>query len=80
MCCFLDWFAVAACLASLFCYLLTPVQIHTEPFKKLINALDLSPLFLLISNLINKLLLHQFLGTKTIETNNLLTTDANKAY
>jgi hypothetical protein len=40
----------------------------------------LSPLFLLISNLINKLGLDQFLGTKTIETNKSLKTDANEAY
>ena len=36
--------------------------------------------FLLIKNPINKLRLHQFLGTKTTEANNLLKTDANKAY
>ena len=32
----------------------------------------------LISNLINKLRLHQFLGTKGTETNKLLKTDANE--
>ena len=40
----------------------------------------LSLIFLLISNLINKLRLHQFLGTKTIEANKSLKTDANGAY
>ena len=39
--------------------------------------LNHSLIFLLISNLINKLRLHQFLGTKIIETNKLLKTDAN---
>ena len=63
MCCCLKWLAVAACLAALFFYLVLPVQIHTEPFKKLINALDLNPFFLLINNLIKKLRLQQFLGT-----------------
>ena len=32
----------------------------------------LSPIFLLISNLINSLCLHQFLGTKTTEANKSL--------
>ena len=36
--------------------------------------------FLLISNLINRLRLHQFLGTKTTEVNMYLKTDANRAY
>ena len=36
----------------------------------------INPLFLLI----NKLCLHQFLRTKTTDTNKLLITDANKAY
>ena len=40
----------------------------------------LSPIFLLISNLINKLRLHHFLGTKTTETNQSLKTDASIAY
>ena len=40
----------------------------------------LSPLFLLISNIINNLRLHQFLGSKTTEANKLLITDANEAY
>ena len=31
-------------------------------------------------NLINKLCLHQFFGTKTTKTNKLLKTDANVAY
>ena len=38
----------------------------------------LSLIFLLISNLINKLRLHQFLGTKTIEANKSLKTDAKE--
>ena len=41
--------------------------------------LNLSPIFLLICNLISKLRLHQFLGTKTTETNKSLKTDANEA-
>ena len=41
---------------------------------------DLSPLFLLDSNFINNLGLHQILGTKTTETKKLLKTDANEAY
>ena len=36
--------------------------------------------FLLISNLTNRLRLHQFLGTKTTEMNKSLKTDANGAY
>ena len=36
--------------------------------------------FLFISNLINKLRLHQFLGTKTIDASKSLKTDANGAY
>ena len=40
---------------------------------------DQSLIILLISNLINKLRLHQFLGTKTTETNKSLKTDANVA-
>ena len=40
----------------------------------------LSLIFLLINNLINKLRLHQFLGTKTTEKNKSLKTDANVAH
>ena len=40
----------------------------------------LSLIFLLISNLIDKLCLPQFLGTNITETNKLLKTDANEAY
>ena len=40
----------------------------------------LSLIFLLISNLINRLCLHQFLGTKTTEANKSLKTGANGAY
>ena len=39
-----------------------------------------SLIFLLISIFINKLRLHQFLGTKTTETIKLLKTDVNVAY
>ena len=41
---------------------------------------NLSLVFLLISNLINRLHLHQFLGTKTTVANKSLKTDANGAY
>ena len=41
---------------------------------------NISPIFLLISDLINKLRLHQFLGTKTTKTNKSLKTDANLGY
>ena len=40
----------------------------------------LSLVFLLISNLTNWLLLHQFLGTKTTKANKSLKTDANGAH
>ena len=40
----------------------------------------LSLVFLLISNPINKLCLHWFLGTKTTEVGKSLKTDANGAY
>ena len=43
------------------------------------SASVLTSLYLLISNLINKLRLHQFLGSKITETNKSLKTDANKA-
>ena len=39
----------------------------------------LCAVFLLIKNPINRLRVHQFLGTKTTEVNKLLKTDANKA-
>ena len=42
-------------------------------------AMDLSLVFLLISNLTSWLRLHQFLGTKTTEANKSLKTDANGA-
>jgi hypothetical protein len=45
-----------------------------------IQKLSLSPIFLLISNLINKLRLQQFLGTTTTDTKKLLKSDANLAY
>ena len=38
------------------------------------------PVFLLLENPINRLPLHQFLGTKTTEVNKSLNTDANEAY
>ena len=41
---------------------------------------DLTVGILLISNLINRLRLHQFLRTKTTEANMSLKTDANGAY
>ena len=41
---------------------------------------NLRLVFLLISNLTNGLRLHQFLGTKTTETNKPLKTDANRAH
>ena len=41
---------------------------------------DLSLIFLLISDLISKLDLHQFFGTKITETTKSLKTDANEAY
>ena len=41
---------------------------------------DKSPIFLLISNLINKLCLHHFLENKITETNQSLKTDATIAY
>ena len=44
------------------------------------NREDSNLVFLLISNLINKLRLLQFLGTNTTETNKSLKTDANGAY
>ena len=52
------------------------------PITKAIGALvpNLRLVFLLISNLINRLCLHQFLGTKTTEANKSLKTDANGAY
>ena len=52
------------------------------PITKAIGALvpNLRLVFLLISNLINRLCLHQFLGTKTNEANKSLKTDANRAY
>ena len=40
----------------------------------------LSLVFLLIRNLISRLRLHQFLGTKTTLVNKSLKTDANGAY
>ena len=38
------------------------------------------PVFLVINNSINRLRLHQFLGTKTTEANKSTKTDANRAY
>ena len=46
-----------------------------SPFQGQFN-----PLFLLISNIVNKLGSQQFLGTKTTETKKLLISDANKAF
>ena len=57
-------------------FILTPIPTKCSDWK----FEHLSPIFLLISNLISELLSHQFLGTKTTETNNLLKTDANIAY
>ena len=51
-------------------------QIQTQLPEKVSN---LSLVFLLISNPINNLHLHQFLGTKTTETNKSLKADANGA-
>ena len=42
--------------------------------------MDLSLIFLLISNLINRLRLHQFLVTKPTEVNKSLKNDANGAH
>ena len=44
------------------------------------EVIHLSLLFLLTSNLISWLFLHQFLGTKNTEANKSLKTDANGAY
>ena len=41
---------------------------------------EYSLIFPLISNLINKLCLHQFFGDKITETNKSLKADANEAY
>ena len=67
------------CLASELLYMKTILLVLSNFFSKVIKQY-LSPIFLLISNLINKLRLHHFLGTKTTETNQLLKTDANVAY
>ena len=59
----------------------TPQMSQTLKEVGFINLLgELSLIFLLISNLISKLCLHQFLGTKTTEANKSLKTDANGAY
>ena len=46
----------------------------------ILGNIEISLFFLLISNLINKLHLHQFLGTKITDANKSLKTDANRAY
>ena len=46
-------------------------------FINLLGTGELSLIFLLISNLISRLRLHQFLGTKTTEANKSLKNDAN---
>ena len=51
-----------------------------SPFRALSVGRPLSLVFLLIGNLTNGLRLHQFLGTKTIEANKSLKTDANGAH
>ena len=48
--------------------------------EKELSLVILSLVFLLISNLISWLRLHQFLGTKTTEANKSLKTDGNRAY
>ena len=48
-------------------------------FINLLGTGELSLIFLLISNLISRLRLHQFLGTKIIVANKSLKTDANRA-
>ena len=48
--------------------------------NSIIWSTNWSPHFLLISNLIDKLHLHQVLGTKITETNKSQKTDANEAY
>ena len=52
------------------------VQLRPPILKK--NAL--CPVFLVIKNYIDRLRLHQFLGTKTTEVKKLLKIDANEAY
>ena len=42
-----------------------------------VGSNEVKPSFLLISNLTNGLCLHQFLGSKTTESNKSLKTDAN---
>ena len=49
-------------------------------FINLLGTGELSLIFLLISNLISRLRLHQFLGTKTTEANKSLKTDANRTH
>ena len=57
---------------------------NTISFKKcafLLYQSTLCPVFLVINNpIINRLCLHQFLGTKATEANKSLKTDANGAY
>ena len=48
--------------------------------RKMVRGKIRKYLSLIISYFVNKLGLHQFLGTKITETNKLLKTDANKAY
>ena len=62
---------------------------HLQLLKAVSNQFELllekilfvsCPVFLLLKNPINRLPLHQFLGTKTTEVNKSLNTDANEAY
>ena len=58
-------------------YVLVKLRNTTNSFSSIFHVLRL--VFLLISNLISWLSLHQFLGTKTTEVNKSLKTDANGA-
>ena len=60
------------------CWKFLKVAKPTKLFDEFLVILSL--VFLLISNLTNGLHLHQFLGTKTIESNKSLKTDANGAH
>ena len=60
-------------------YVIAYLDPTSNPVSKYKDS-GLSLVFLLISNLTNGLHLHQFLGTKTVEANKSLKTDANRVH